>query len=269
MTIFILDDEPLLLFGESRTIQEVAPEAEVLSFSDAAEALAAIREQGIRPDVVFTDIEMPGMSGLELAAELKTLCPDTRVVFVTGYSEYAVEAFRLHVSGYILKPLDPERIQEELGPHAAAPETGGDLFIRCFGFFEVFWKGEPLMFARRQTKELLALLIHREGAACTAEEASAILWPEEPDLKKAKPRLRNLVHDLRNTLADLGMGDLLIRRSGEIAIRRDAVDCDYYRMLNGDMDAVNAFRGEYMVQYPWAELNAGKLRFYSETGPDD
>jgi len=265
MTIFVLDDEPVLLSGESRTIREVAPDAEVLGFSDAAEALAAIRDKGTCPDVVFSDIEMPGMNGLELAAQLKALCPEARIVFVTGYSEYAVEAFRLHVSGYILKPLDPERVREELEQHGSsgAPEPGGDLFFRCFGYFEVFWKGEPLMFARRQTKELLALLIHREGAACTAEEVAAILWAEEKDMKKAKPRLRNLVHDLRNTLTEIGMGDLLIRRSGEIAIRRDAVDCDYYRMLNGDMDAVNAFRGEYMAQYAWAELNAEKLRFRS------
>ncbi|MBQ6120977.1 MAG: response regulator, partial [Clostridia bacterium] len=77
----------------------------------------------------------------------------------------------------------------------------------------------------------------------------------------AKDRLRHLVGDLRNTLASIGMEDLLVRRSGRLAILRDRVDCDLYRMEDGDMEAVNAFTGEYMTQYSWAELTNGQLTF--------
>ena len=55
------------------------------------------------------------------------------------------------------------------------------------------------------------------------------------------------------------MEDIVIRRRGQVAVMTDRLDCDYYHMLEGDMDAVNAYRGEYMVQYSWAELTAGQL----------
>ena len=73
-----------------------------------------------------------------------------------------------------------------------------------------------------------------------------------------------LVNDLRNTLKEIGMEDLIIREHRDIAIRKDLVDCDYYRMLEGDIEAVNLYRGEYMIEYSWAELTAGKLWFENQ-----
>ena len=58
------------------------------------------------------------------------------------------------------------------------------------------------------------------------------------------------------------MEDALIRHRGSIAVNRARFDCDFYRMQNGDMDAINAFRGEFMVQYSWAEVTAGMLEFH-------
>ena len=71
--------------------------------------------------------------------------------------------------------------------------------------------------------------------------------------------------DLRATLRRIGREDLLIRRSGMLAVRPEEIACDYYRMLRGDGDAVNAYRGEYMSQYSWAELTAGKLWFVNNS----
>ena len=212
--------------------------------------------------IVFSDIEMPGLSGLEFAVALKTVSPDTRVVFVTGFSQYAVEAFRMRAHGYIMKPLKKELVATELRYLPQEPKPKPEkLTVRCFGYFEVFWQGEPLKFERRQTKELLAYLVDRRGATCSAEEVIAALWEDDGDLKEAKHRVRNLANDLKSTLDQIGMGDALIKRRGSLAIRTGCLDCDYYRMLEGDMDAVNAYRGEYMTDYSWAELTAGTLFF--------
>ena len=73
--------------------------------------------------------------------------------------------------------------------------------------------------------------------------------------------IRVLISDLRATLREIGMEELLIRERRQLAIRRDLVDCDYYRMRDGDTAAVNAYFGEYMKQYSWAELTAGRLHF--------
>ncbi len=265
MLIFAIDDEPLLLDETKASIAEAAPEAEILPFHLAADALDAVERQGLSPDIVFCDIEMPGISGLEFAVRLKNLSPETRVVFVTGYSQYALDAFRVRAQGYIMKPLTPEQIKTELSALPARPAPSPEpekLTVRCLGDFEVFWRGEPLLFGRRQTKELFAYLIDRRGALCTAEEVASAMW-EDDDMQAAKTRLRSLIYDLRKTLASIGMSALLIRRRGQIGIRTDMVDCDYYRMLKGDMEAVNAYYGEYMRQYSWAELTGGSLYFGS------
>ena len=293
MKIYVVDDEPIALRGSIKTIQEVVPDAEITGFGRANNVLRKIEEirdaskdpETEYPDVVFSDIEMPGISGLDFAIRLRQLCAKTKIIFVTAYSQYALDAFRLHVHGYILKPITADRVREEL--LHALPESAGELEIeagdqsgmddrggadsrgsgeellkvQCFGYFEVFRKDEPLMFGRRQTKELLAYLIDRMGASCTSEEIATALWEDETNMKNMKARIRILISDLRQTFARYGLEDVLIRRSGQIAIRKDRVDCDYYRMLEGDVDAVNAYQGEYMVQYSWAEMTAGRLAF--------
>lgn len=262
MLIFAIDDEPKMLRLLHSAIAKAAPEAELRDFSLAAAALEAVRREGLRPDAVFSDIQMPGMNGLELAVRLKDLAPETKLIFVTGYSEYAVEAYRLHASGYVMKPVDPERIREELGNLFSPPEPEpGKLRVQCFGYFEVFWNGTPLEFKRRKTKELFALLVDRQGGFCTAEELVTAMWEDEENLTNLKHNLRNLVSDLQKTLREIGMEEVLIRRSSQMAVRPELLDCDYYRMLNGDMRAVNAYRGEYMSQYSWAELTRGSLYF--------
>ena len=268
MLIFVIDDEAWLLDTESRVIEEACPDGEIRCFQRAQEALDWIQSQGRQPDAVFCDIQMPGLSGLEFAVRLRTLSPRSKVIFVTGYDQYALDAFQVHAHGYVLKPLTAERVEEELAfwsepaaVAAAAELSAGKVTARCFGQFEAFWKDVPLSFDRRKTKELLAYLIDKEGASCTAEDISTALWEEEWDLKLTKNRIRVLVSDLKAVLERIGMGDLLIRRSGRLAVRRDLLDCDYYRMLDGDPATINSFDGQYMQQYPWAELTSGRLYF--------
>ena len=263
MRIYAIDDEPKALHLLHDAIAAAEPEAEIVDYSDGEEALTVIRQRGITPDVVFSDIELPGMTGLAFAVELKKLAPEARIVFVTGFPKYAADAFRLHVSGYIVKPVYADRIREELDhlKPSLAESQPDRLQVRCFGHFEVFWQGKPVIFQRKQSKELLAFLIDREGRACTAEEIAAALWEEEGDMQAAKHRVRNLLTDLRGTLRKIGMEEVLIRERRQLAIRRDMVDCDYYRMLEGDIEAINAFGGTYMTEYSWAELTAGRLQF--------
>lgn len=260
--IFAVDDVPGVLQTLHDAIAEALPDAEILDFRRGQDALAAVTERGLRPSVVFSDIQMPDMNGLQLATAVRTASPNTRIIFVTAYTDYALEAWRRHTHGYLLKPVTAEDIREAVSHLPAPPESEPErLTVRCFGHFEVFYRGEPVIFARKQSKELLALLIDREGAACTAEEAIAALWEDETDMQAAKGRLRKLLSDLRATLHGIGMDDVLIRERRQVAVRRTRLDCDYYRLLEGDPSAVNAYRGEYMIDYSWAEMTAGRLHF--------
>lgn len=263
MLIFAIDDEKTILEETAKILSEAEKEAEVRIFTRGAAALEEIRK-GNKPEFIFSDIEMPGLSGLEFAVRVKTLSPETRIVFVTGYEQYAIEAFKIKVHGYLLKPLTVEAVRGELKwlPKEAKPEPE-KLTVTCFGHFDVFWQGEPVVFSRKKSKELLAYLIDRKGAACSSDEIVLALWEDGKDRKAEQNRFRVIVNDLKNTLREIGQEKILIREHRQIAIQKDLIDCDYYRMLEGDMEAVNSYRGEYMKDYSWAELSNARLYFKS------
>ena len=261
MRIFIVDDETAALEEAKEAVAEALPEAEIHTFTRAADALSEA-DLGGWPEVVFSDIEMPGLSGLSFAVRVKSLSPDTRIIFLTGYSEYAIEAFRMKVHGYLLKPVTVEAVREELSHlPEMKPAAMDKLCVRCFGHFDVSYRGKPVIFTRKQSKELLAYLICRNGAACTSEEIALALWEEGGDRKAELVRVRRLISDLKASLKAIGMEDLLIREHRQLAIQRERIDCDYFRMLDGDMDAVNAYTGEFMMEYSWAEMENASLYF--------
>ena len=269
MKIFAIDDEPLALEDLVSAIRAVEPDAEICGFPLASAALDDIARAVNAPDVVFTDIQMPGINGLELAVRLKTAAPACRIVFVTAYSQYAVESYKVRAHGYLLKPVTPEQVREELdalpsgAPPAATRET---LRVRCFGSFEVFYKDRPLEFSRQKTKELFAYLVKEQGAWCTADAIISDLWEDSKNEQSAKGYLRVLLNDLLAALKPIGMQDVVRKKRGMLAVDTEKLDCDYYRMLAGDMEAVNAFQGDYMSQYGWAEILTGALYFRNLIG---
>lgn len=239
-----------------------APEAEVRGFARGEEALEALRA-GDMPDAVFSEVALPGLSGLALADVLRQTRRELPLVFVTDSDRWALEAYRRHVRGYVPAPASPERLREELevlGLVPAAMERPR-LQVQCFGYFDVFFGGEPVIFRRRKTKELLAYLIDRGGAACDAGEIVTALWEGEGDMQHRKSYLRALTTDLRRSLRPLGLEDVLIRLHNQWAVRTERLDCDYYRMRAGDPEAAGSYRGEYMKQYSWAEMTASQLQF--------
>ncbi len=112
MNIIAVDDEKLLLGLAEREIKKAAPDCSLACFASAEEALAHAR--GNTVDTAFLDINMGGMNGLELAAALKEINPKTAIIFVTGYNQYIDDAFKLHCSGYVMKPVRAESLAIEL-----------------------------------------------------------------------------------------------------------------------------------------------------------
>jgi two-component SAPR family response regulator len=261
MTVLTVDDESAALNILNRAILEVLPDAEIRSFSTAADALREIQEIGFRPEAAFLDIRLPDATGLEIARRIKESSPHTNLIFVTAYSDYALEATTLHSSGYLLKPATAEKVRSELDNLRYPPqrEPGHRLRIQCFGDFEVFLDNRPLPLHYSKSKELLAYLVDRRGSACNTGELCAVLWPEEPDSMAIHKRLRKVMSDLTHALDAAGQGDALLKRRNSFAVNADCLDCDYYGMLNHNLADINTYTGEYMSQYSWAEMTLGAL----------
>ena len=120
-TIIMVEDEPIILTGFIHILEDTLPDIQTFGFMKAEEA--ARFAGGTRVDVAFLDIELCGESGIALAEELCMLNPHTNIIFLTGHPEYAGEALNLHCSGYILKPLTPEKIKKEIA-HLRYPVKG-------------------------------------------------------------------------------------------------------------------------------------------------
>ena len=259
MRILAVDDKAVPRRTLVRAIQAASPDAQVTACASASEVMALddLETYG----VAFLDIDMPGKSGIQLARELKAIHPRLNIVFATGYGEYMADAFALHSSGYLMKPIQPEDIATELENlrFPQVPYEKGRLVVRCFGDFEAFSDGRPLNFARAKTKELLAYLIDRRGSVVNLRTVEAVLWENPREERVSGSYLRTLVADLRRTLEACGQGDVVVKRYGEIGINADLISCDYYGFLKEDPLAIAAWNGEYMRQFSWAEPTKAAL----------
>ena len=274
MTVVAVDDEEISLMCLEAVLDSMDDVDKVLTFSNAEDTIDYFKTG--KADAAFLDIQLylsgGTLNGLMLAAKIKELCPECHVVFVTSCPEYAVDAFKLHVSGYIVKPVTREAARKELDyiimEKRAASNARGfveekeeepKVRVQCFGNFEVFWKNKPIIFQLSKAKGLFAYLVHRKGASVSMAELAAVLFEDKEDGLSVQSQIRNLVASMRKTFSSLGCPDLFNKSRGYISIKTDLTDCDYYSFMNGDSDAINEYSGEYMAQYSWAEFTVGYL----------
>lgn len=261
MKALAIDDKKLPLEALVEAIEEAEPGIELTSFRAPEEVL---EWEGVGScDVAFVDIDLPTMTGMELADRLKALNPRMNIVFATGFGEYTSEAMHMHASGYITKPVTAEKVRRELDDLRYPVEEAkrGRLYVRCFGNFEAFMDGQPLTFDRWKTRELLAYLVDRRGAVCSNGEIEAVLWEDDSSSVGVHSYLRTLTSDLRRALERVGAEGVLVKRRGALGVDTTAFDCDYYDFLAGKSNAREAFKGEYMTQFSWAESTLAKLMY--------
>ena len=256
MKILIADDEVFQHVEIHDAVERVCGEGAENSYfyaKNAAEALAVCNENEI--DVAFLDINMPGKNGIALASELKEKHPGVNIVMVTAYGEYALDALRLFVSAYLMKPVLDEDVRAALAnlrnPVTRREEKDARLRARCFGSFEAYVGDQPLRFSRSKAKEMLAYLVCLRGAFATNGEICLALFEESGNPQKNLSYLRKIAASLKDALEERGLGDALLHRRSAYALNTAEVDCDYWNYLDGAGNEI--FYGEFMNQYSWAE----------------
>lgn len=258
MKILCVDDEKIALEGLVKSVEKSSPGSEVLGFRRGDLALEHAKENPV--DIAFLDIEMRGENGLEVAEKLKALHPDVNIIFTTGYGDYAGEAFGMHASGYVMKPVTVEKIKKELEElrHPISNEKKNRIYCKTFGNFEIFLDGKPLEFQYNKSRELFAFLLDRDGSLITIQEIILNLWDDdEPDSHISY--LKNLRRDLIGVLENHGCSDVIVRQHGRMGIVPELIDCDYFDFLQNKNNARDSYAGEYMAQYSWAEFTNGAL----------
>lgn len=256
MRAIVVDDEIYMLENLLEVVSASNDIESIEAFSTCSKALEFVENNDI--DVAFLDINMRGIGGLGLAEKIIKLQPQCKIIFCTGHEEYAVSAFQLHVSGYLMKPITSQAVQKEIDHIKGIKNNEKLLEIKCFGNFEVLYNGETLPFKRKKTKELLAVLVDRNGSGITVKQICAILFNDDSDDFKNAAYLRQLILDLKNTLKLIDAEKVLQHDTPYYRIDTNFVNCDYFSYL---ITGKPKFYGEYMSQYSWAESTCALLQF--------
>ena len=259
MTAICVDDEPLVLQLTLSLFRDLPGFQEVEGFAGPLEALDWLENH--TPDIALLDIDMPGMNGLELARRIRDMHPDTAVIFLTGYSEYALDAFQLHASGYLMKPINREKLASEVEYALSGRNRGkaSNVFAKTFGNFDLLVDGRPLVFKRSKSKELLAYLVDRHGGNVSRPEAFAVLWEDTFYDRAMQKQMDVVIRSLRSTLEEAGVGEIFEIQSGWMRILPERMDSDLFRFLDGNREAIQEYRGEYMSTYSWASQTEAYL----------
>jgi len=254
MNIIAVDDEYLPLIDLEYAIKTASPEANVLCFERPSEAAKFGSINHI--DIAYLDINMPVLSGIELAKELKITNPKINIIFVTGYDEYAKEAFTVHASNYLTKPITTEAVKESL-KHLRIPveaKSPAKLHVKCFGNFDVYTEDKIVYFQRQKAKELLAYLIHKRGTSCTIKEICVAIYDENEEISSPDKQIQTVISSMMKTLRELDVDDVIIKNYNSISVDVNKLDCDFYRYLEKDPTLQSIYTGEYMTNYTWAEF---------------
>ena len=218
MITLTVDDQPAVTELMRKMLIKIDHRGTHLTANDPITAIDTVS-----PDtqILFLDIEMPGMNGIDVAKEIQRRFPKLNIVFITGHPEYALQAHGLFPSGFLTKPVDEQDIMAALrNLRFPIDMPKSPISVACSPF-GVFVDGAPFDFRRDRTIELFAYLVYKNGAFCTSGELLGILW--DGNIEK-DGHLRQLVKDMRDCLKEIGAETLILKKYGKIAIDIKAVE---------------------------------------------
>ncbi|MDO5549707.1 MAG: response regulator [Lachnospiraceae bacterium] len=259
MRAILIDDIPAHLEILEQELNQVSEVQVVGRFTDARKALEFAGDHPV--ELAFLDINMPEINGIILGRELQKIMPEIALIYVTGYKEYAYDAFQLNASAYILKPFHHGDILNaiERARRFAGYPAKRQIYIRTFGRFEIFLDGKPVSFKSKRAKELMALLVKYNGSIVTTEIMLTELWEEHQNTDANRSLCRKTMQRLRENLEEAGISDIMLVYKHGRSIDKSKVECDFFQYLEGKEPGISSFHGEFMSDYSWAETTLGYL----------
>jgi two-component system LytT family response regulator len=226
----LVDDEILVLNLLDKIISGRHDIRVIAKFTDPEEALVEIPL--LQPDVLFLDVDMPELNGIELATRLLELVgnEDMAIVFVTAYEQYAIHAFKLNAIHYILKPVDFQSVDEvmkRIGQKREKVQPKGSCVgeIGFFGHMHLRVNGNEVDFLTAKIEELLALLIIHREKGISKWRIIDVLW-EKISIEKSQQNLYTMVFRLKKKLKDSGIMAEINYKNSIYSMSLKDVHCD-------------------------------------------
>lgn len=212
MNALIIDDEPIILAAMKRTVLSLPETESAVGFEYPEDALAWAQNNSF--DFVFADIMMDGMKGTDLAQKLREINPDCRIVYCTGYSEYAVEAINRGIAdGYLIKPVGADDVRATVERLNARRKNILLTAKRRAGILFLYDKnGTLLIFKRKKTERLFDILLEQKGKSLSTDELCEMMWEHTAEfIYKNRQYLYSLTAELKSVLTEHGAADVFIK----------------------------------------------------------
>lgn len=258
MRAIIVDDEPVMVrffLRECESFQELNIKG---SFNSGDEALEFVKENQI--EVAFLDVEMPGMTGLELAVKLREIRSDILIVFISAY-DYVWDSNRIGGDYYLVKPYDHEMMElmfERVKLLALRQKK--KVYMHMFGTFTITYDGQPVPL-KGKSKEILAYIATFRGKEVSNQTIFSTLWEDRPYDHSGMSLYFHALKKLKDALEKNGLSELLISNTRGQMINVDMVDCDFYAWQDENTDVNERFRGDFLTEYSWSEPMLSDMLF--------
>lgn len=254
MNVIYVDDEPMQIKNFCLTSESMKRIDSLETFERGQDALEWAKSHSV--DTAFLDIEMPVMNGIELAKKLKEINRNIRIIFVTAYGQYALDAFGVNAIGYLLKPYTSEDVEKELTKaYYVRDIPKKEIQIKTMPNFQMWVDGKQLILGQTKQVELLAYFTDRGEKGVTKLEAMETLWAGY----SGESVYWTTMSRLKTMLDEAGIPNLIIAKGQTKCINTGIVDCDLYRMLSGDEAIIRHYNGAYLEEYIWAEERKKQL----------
>ncbi len=281
MKVILVDDEPLILAHLEKLIQKITGINIIGTYSNAHDVMEAIEHE--QPDVIFLDVEMPEVNGIELAERIQSRWSQVNIVFVTAYSEYAVQAFDLNAVDYLLKPVSFERMVKTFSrlrkeDKASNHESTIERMVCCFHslqFKSPSQKNTNIRWRTAKAKELFAFLLQHRGKPISKDIILDLFWPET-EIDKGFSHLYTTIYQIRKMLKTVNFNIKIISIDNNYVLDLNGVrfDVEYWEQQVSLLpsltketlplyeEILEMYRGDYLAEdgYLWAESERERLR---------
>lgn len=257
MRAILVDDEPFMLKSFMRYSEGISGINVIAQFESPECALEFAKENVF--ELALLDIQMPKMSGIELAVKLRELYPQLLVVFISAYDDYVRDSNTIGGDDYIVKPYKRETIERMVGKMLLlSKRLQKDIYLQMFGRFNVLKNGLPIQI-HGKTKEILALIACQRGQEISNEEIYNTIWEGREYSNEQMKTYYNALARLKRILADNGMEHLLLSTSHGQMLNMEICDCDYFDWLRDGSNPQNRFEGKFLSEYSWGEPTLANL----------